>query len=120
MTRRAKVGHDRTDLASAAELVEYAPVAAPLLLTKAEAAEALGMSVRNLDRIVASGRLQAVRTGAASVRVRRSDLEAYVAELQPVSERQIAPAGRTHAHESGTHEHENGREPALQAGRAER
>lgn len=104
MTRLARQGRDTTDLASATDLSDYAPVPAPLLLTKAEAAEALSMSVRNLDRVVASGRLQAVRTGAASVRIRRVDLEAYVASLEPVSGPGFDPRMARNGPETGAQE----------------
>lgn len=85
MTRLARSGQAATHLDPVADLAEYAPVT-PLLLTKAEAGEALGISTRSVDRLIADGRLTAVRTGTASVRIRRSDLENYVASLDPVSE----------------------------------
>jgi excisionase family DNA binding protein len=53
-----------------------------LLITKAEAAEQLGVSVRTVARLIAAGRLPLVHVeGAARVRV--ADLEAYVDSLVP-------------------------------------
>jgi excisionase family DNA binding protein len=51
-----------------------------LLITKSEAAEQLGISLRTIERLISSGRLPLVHVeGAARVRV--SDLEAYVQGL---------------------------------------
>lgn len=56
------------------------PVVRRLLITKAEAAEQLGISVRTLHRLIAAGRLPLVHVeGAARLRV--ADLEAYVDSL---------------------------------------
>jgi excisionase family DNA binding protein len=53
-----------------------------LLITKAEAAEQLGISVRTVERLIAAGRLPLVHVeGAARLRV--ADLEAYVDALVP-------------------------------------
>jgi excisionase family DNA binding protein len=52
----------------------------PLLVTKAEAAERLGVSVRTLERLVATGRLPQVHVERLA-RLRVSDLEAYVRGL---------------------------------------
>ena len=58
------------------------PVVRRLLITKAEAAEQLGVSVRTVERLIAAGRLPLVRVeGAARLRV--VDLEAYVNALVP-------------------------------------
>ena len=58
------------------------PVVRRLLITKAEAAEQLGVSVRTVERLIASGRLPLVHVeGAARLRV--VDLEAYVNALVP-------------------------------------
>ena len=52
-----------------------------LLITKSEAAEQLGVSLRTLERLISSGRLPLVHLeGAARVRV--SDLEAFVQDLE--------------------------------------
>jgi excisionase family DNA binding protein len=56
------------------------PVARRLLITKAEAAEQLGISVRTVHRLIAAGKLPLVHVeGAARLRV--ADLEAYVDSL---------------------------------------
>jgi excisionase family DNA binding protein len=52
-----------------------------LLLTKREAAEQLGVSVRTIERLISAGRLPLVHVeGAARVRV--ADLETYVQGLE--------------------------------------
>jgi excisionase family DNA binding protein len=59
------------------------PVMPRLLITKAEAADQLGVSVRTVERLIAAGRLPLVHVeGAARVRV--ADLEAYVDALVPL------------------------------------
>jgi excisionase family DNA binding protein len=59
------------------------PVVRRLLITKAEAAEQLGISVRTVERLIAAGRLPLVHVeGAARLRV--ADLEAYVDALVPL------------------------------------
>jgi excisionase family DNA binding protein len=51
-----------------------------LLITKSDAAEQLGVSLRTIERLISSGRLRLVHVeGAARVRV--TDLEAYVQGL---------------------------------------
>jgi excisionase family DNA binding protein len=51
-----------------------------LLITKGDAAEALGVSLRTIERLISAGRLPLVHVeGAARVRV--TDLEAYVQNL---------------------------------------
>jgi excisionase family DNA binding protein len=60
------------------------PAALPrrLLITKSDAAEQLGVSVRTIERLITAGRLPLVHVeGAARVRV--ADLEAYVESLEP-------------------------------------
>jgi excisionase family DNA binding protein len=55
-------------------------VSGRLLLTKSEAAEQLGVSVRTIERLISAGRLPLVHVeGAARVRV--ADLGAYVQGL---------------------------------------
>jgi excisionase family DNA binding protein len=59
------------------------PSAVPrrLLITKSDAAEQLGVSLRTIERLISSGRLPLVHVeGAARVRV--TDLEAYVQGLE--------------------------------------
>jgi excisionase family DNA binding protein len=55
-------------------------VARRLLVTKAEAAEQLSVSVRTIERLVAAGRLPLVHVEGAA-RLRQADLEAYVDSL---------------------------------------
>jgi excisionase family DNA binding protein len=58
-----------------------------ILITKAEAAEQLGVSVRTVERLIAAGRLPLVHVeGAARLRV--ADLEAYVDALVPLDTEQ--------------------------------
>ena len=58
------------------------PAVRRLLITKAEAAEQLGVSVRTVERLIAAGRLPLVHVeGAARLRV--ADVEAYVDSLVP-------------------------------------
>lgn len=53
-----------------------------LLITKSDAAEQLGVSLRTIERLISAGRLPMVHVeGAARVRV--TDLEAYVQGLEP-------------------------------------
>ena len=56
------------------------------MLTRKEAAERLAISLRTLDGLIARGQLPAYRIGPKSVRLRESDLDAYVAG------RLVAPA----------------------------
>jgi excisionase family DNA binding protein len=66
-----------------------------LLLTFAEAGVLLSLAERSGRRLVAEGKLRAVDTGRGSTRIRRADLEAYVAGLsssRPMSE-QITTKG---------------------------
>jgi excisionase family DNA binding protein len=58
-----------------------------LLITKTEAAEQLGVSVRTVERLIAAGKLPLVHVeGAARLRV--ADLEAYVDALVPLDTEQ--------------------------------
>jgi excisionase family DNA binding protein len=57
-------------------------VARQLLVTKAEAAESLRVSVRTVERLIASGQLPLLHVEGAS-RLRLSDVEAYVDSLIP-------------------------------------
>ena len=59
-----------------------------LLITKAEAAEQLGVSVRTVSRLIARGKLPLVHVeGAARLRV--ADVEAYVDSLVPTDTAQF-------------------------------
>ena len=63
------------------------PVMPRLLITKAEAADQLGVSVRTVERLISAGRLPLVHVeGAARLRV--ADLEAYVDALVPLDTEQ--------------------------------
>jgi excisionase family DNA binding protein len=57
-----------------------ANVSGRLLLTKSEAAEQLGVSLRTVERLISAGQLQLVHVGGAA-RVRVADLGAYVQSL---------------------------------------
>lgn len=60
---------------------EHSPrVADRLLVTKREAAERLGVSIRTIERLVTAGRLPLVHVERAA-RLRVSDLGAYVHDL---------------------------------------
>jgi excisionase family DNA binding protein len=60
--------------------LDPATVSGRLLITKSEAAEQLGVSVRTIERLISAGRLPLVHVeGAARVRV--ADLGAYVQSL---------------------------------------
>ena len=62
--------------------LQEVPAVRRLLITKAEAAERLGVSVRTVSRLIAGGKLPLVHVeGAARLRV--ADLEAYVDALVP-------------------------------------
>ena len=64
------------------------PVVRRLLITKAEAAEQLGVSVRTVSRLIAGGKLPLVHVeGAARLRV--ADVEAYVDSLVPTDTAQF-------------------------------
>jgi excisionase family DNA binding protein len=60
-----------------------APSAMPsrLLITKRDAADQLGVSVRTIERLISAGRLPLVHVEGAA-RVRTADLEAYVRGLE--------------------------------------
>ena len=66
-----------------------------LLITKSEAAELLGVSLRTIDRLISAGRLPLVHVeGAARVRV--TDLEAYVQGLEAHCGTQPTPSSPTY------------------------
>lgn len=74
-TRHCATGLGADGVASDAEAMTNHPV-----LTKREAAAALRISVRTLERLIASGALSTIRV-ADSTRVRRIDLEKYIEEM---------------------------------------
>lgn len=59
----------------------------PLLVTKRGAADLLQASERTVARLIADGRLPAVRLSDGAVRVRLTDLDRFVADLTPANER---------------------------------
>lgn len=71
--------HDATDLDDVGGRHHSAVVSA-LLVTKREAATMLGVSVRTVERLIASGRLPVVHVEGAS-RIRVNDLNAFVEGL---------------------------------------
>lgn len=58
-------------------------------LTRQQAAERLGISLRTLDGLIQRGGLPAYRIGSRLVRIRDTDLDAYLAD------RQVAPVRKT-------------------------
>jgi excisionase family DNA binding protein len=76
-------------------------VSGRLLITKSEAAEQLGVSVRTIERLISAGRLPLVHVeGAARVRV--ADLGAYVQSLDADQRTTTSPAdGSPYHRESG-------------------
>ncbi|ETD31217.1 excisionase [Williamsia sp. D3] len=53
------------------------------LLSMAEVADELGMSVITVRRWISTGKLPAVRVGDHQIRVRRGDLESVMTPIQP-------------------------------------
>lgn len=78
----ARARQDATPLEVSSGAVEAGAMTDGLLLTKRQAAAELAVSVRQLERLIADPgvSLSTVRAGGA-VRIRRSDLEQYVADL---------------------------------------
>ena len=80
LTDPARAVHDVTVLDSWRAASSPSAMPRRLLITKSDAAEVLGISLRTIERLISSGRLPLVHVeGAARVRV--SDLEAYVQGL---------------------------------------
>ena len=85
LTMYVRTRHAATGVAGEYGAPEDVPVMPRLLITKAEAAERLAVSVRTVERLIAGGRLPLVHVeGAARLRV--ADLEAYVDALIPETE----------------------------------
>jgi excisionase family DNA binding protein len=80
LTHCVRVRPQTTRVADDLEAPHHGRVAGRLLVTKAEAAERLGVSVRTVERLVAAGRLPLVHVEHAA-RLRVSDLEAFVNNL---------------------------------------
>jgi len=67
-----------------------------LLITKSDAAELLGVSLRTIERLISAGRLPLVHV-EGSARVRVTDLEAYVQGLEAQCGTQPTPSSQTYA-----------------------
>jgi excisionase family DNA binding protein len=81
LTNPARSVHDVTVLDSWRAASSPSAMPRRLLITKSDAAEVLGISLRTIERLISSGRLPLVHVeGAARVRV--TDLEAYVQSLE--------------------------------------
>ena len=85
LTMYVRTRHAATGVDGEYGAPEDVPVMPRLLITKAEAAERLAVSVRTVERLITAGRLPLVHLeGAARLRV--ADLEAYVDALIPETE----------------------------------
>ena len=85
LTMYVRTRHAATGVDGGYGAPEDVPVMPRLLITKAEAADQLGVSVRTVERLITAGRLPLVHVeGAARLRV--ADLEAYVDALIPETE----------------------------------
>jgi excisionase family DNA binding protein len=80
LTFLVSVRHHPPTVADGFGTIHHARMSSRLLLTKSEAAERLGVSVRSIERLVASGQLPQVQLGGLA-RFRASDLEAFVSGL---------------------------------------
>jgi excisionase family DNA binding protein len=93
LTCVARGRQDPPNLAGETGAVHHGPVPERLLVTKSEAAEQLGVSVRTIERLVASGRLPQVHVERLA-RFRVSDLEAFAENLGHEQGHDIDPEGR--------------------------
>jgi excisionase family DNA binding protein len=80
LSQLASTRQDPPEAARGGERRHYERVPDRLLVTKAEAAERLGVSVRTVERLAATGRLPQVHI-ERSARFRVKDLESYVDSL---------------------------------------
>jgi len=80
LTGRVRSRQEATALDDYLRAAHHAGVAGQLLVSKAEAAERLCVSVRTIERLVAAGQLRMVHVERAA-RLRVADLEAYVHNL---------------------------------------
>jgi len=101
--RLVRSRQDPSILAMTAETSQYSRMPDQLLITKGEAAERLGVSVRTLERLVATGRLPQVHVERLA-RFRVKDLEVYVEGLE------------TSAHDQGDEEADVDGDAAPSAG----
>ncbi len=56
-------------------------------LTREQARERLGIGLRTLDRLIAEGKLPAYKVGSRLVRIRDTDIDAYMAGQLVVPEK---------------------------------
>ena len=81
LAERVKARHDVLMLDPWRAAADPSAMPRRLLITKGDAAELLGVSLRTIERLIAAGRLPLVHVeGAARIRV--VDLEAYVQALE--------------------------------------
>ncbi len=80
LTRCVRTRPNATPVDGGSDAAHPPRMADRLLVTKAEAAERLSVSVRTIERLVAAGRLPLVHVESAA-RFRVSDLETYVHDL---------------------------------------
>jgi excisionase family DNA binding protein len=80
LVRLAMMRQDPSTPAKEHALAHHVHVPERLLVTKGEAAERLGVSIRTIERLAATGRLRQVHVERLA-RFRVSDLEAYVDSL---------------------------------------
>lgn len=95
LVKTARDRQEPTFGAPASDRSHPAPMTARLLVTKAEVAERLSVSVRTVERLVAAGRLPQVYV-EHSARIRVTDLEDFVATLAttPCSDPQDTSPGK--------------------------
>jgi len=58
------------------------PVSPPLCFTRFEFADALRVSVRTVDRMIAAGEIRVCRIRGKAVRILRSDVERYLEKAE--------------------------------------
>jgi excisionase family DNA binding protein len=80
-TECARTRQDATSGADLQPRIDAGFMTDGLLLTKHQAAAELACSVRQVERLVSGGLLRTVPIGDRRVRIRRADLEEYVAGL---------------------------------------
>ena len=80
LVRLARIRQEPSTLADKGATSQYTRMPGRLLVSKDEAAAQLGVSVRTVERLVATGRLRQVHVERLA-RFRVSDLEAYVNSL---------------------------------------
>lgn len=66
------------------EIVQL-PDVPPAFVSRAAAAEHLGIDTRTLDRMIADGEVPAYRVGRKLVRLRWADVEALLVPIDPVT-----------------------------------